>query len=935
MRIIPFASKKTIIRKIILLFGLLIMAIIVNAAFSTYRENKAVNQRISMDLEAKLSIAAYLEENESEKLAMISGLIREQNQKFAHFTEYDKVGSITIMLETIARHHDIDLLFFFDEDGNLLTTNRRAAADIADMSIYNSLISDRRERTGVEKISPAIVAGQLPEYGKSDADFVCFKSVINLLHDTGDIYAYVVLVNLINNNRNLMDQLAKMTEAQVVFYDQGRKAVLTSFPGPQPLYPAKGTISMQGKSYFTLLKKITDYQGQTVGELAVAIDRQPFAERRRQLLLNSLLPFVISGVICIVLFFLLKVRVFDKINQFMITLRSVAEGKGDLTVRLPVPGKKNTGTPLDELESMGMDFNRMMGKLENTYTQLIAAREQAEHSQTDLAKANETMKTLFGTMPFGVIVVGSDKKIRTINKAALSMMGYESEDDIIGKVCHQNLCPTERGKCPFFDLKQRLEKSERFLITREGSLVPILKSALPITLDGESVLLEAFIDITEIKQARELAEAANIGLEKRVEKRTAEILQANEKLKQEMAAHIRVEKEKNQLEGQLQRAGKMEAIGTLAGGVAHDLNNILSGIVSYPDFLLLDLPGDSKYRQPLLTIKKSGEKAAAIVQDLLTLARRGVSVSEPVNLNQIVSEYLNSPEFAQLKQLSPNIEVQTSQGSDLSVVIGSPVHLSKCLMNLVSNAFEAMSDDGTLRLCTENRRVRETIIGKSDIADIVPGDYVILIVADTGTGISSQDLERIFEPFYTKKVMGRSGTGLGMSVVWGTVKDHKGYIDIQTAEGEGTTFMLYFPAGSKEDAPERVPLSIDDLMGAGESILVVDDLKEQREIAASLLERLGYKVITVSSGEEAVEYLTTNTVDLLMLDMIMEPGIDGLETYRRIRTMHPEQKAFIVSGFSESSRIKELQRLSGGEYLKKPYSLETIGTVVKLELEKK
>jgi len=169
----------------------------------------------------------------------------------------------------------------------------------------------------------------------------------------------------------------------------------------------------------------------------------------------------------------------------------------------------------------------------------------------------------------------------------------------------------------------------------------------------------------------------------------------------------------------------------------------------------------------------------------------------------------------------------------------------------------------------------------------------------------------------------------------GTVKDHKGYIDIQTVEGEGTTFILYFPASSIVGAPERAPLSIDDLMGAGELILVVDDLEDQREIASSLLERLGYKVITASSGEEAVEYLKTNTVDLLMLDMIMEPGIDGLETYKRILKMHPEQKAIVVSGFSESKRIKELQRLGGGEYLKKPYSLETIGTVVRVELKKK
>ena len=285
-----------------------------------------------------------------------------------------------------------------------------------------------------------------------------------------------------------------------------------------------------------------------------------------------------------------------------------------------------------------------------------------------------------------------------------------------------------------------------------------------------------------------------------------------------------------------------------------------------------------------------------------------------------------------MKQLSPNVQVQTYLEPSLSDVVGSPVHLSKCLMNLVSNALEAIPDDGTIIICTENRQVQKTIIGKSDIADIVPGDYVILIVADTGTGISSQDLERIFEPFYTKKVMGRSGTGLGMSVVWGTVKDHKGYIDIQTAEGEGTTFMLYFPAGSKEDVTERALLSIDELLGSGETILVVDDMEDQREIAASLLERLGYKVMTVSSGEEAVEYLTTNTVDLLILDMIMDPGIDGCETYKQILQINSNQKAIIASGYAETDRVKEAQKLGAGPYIKKPYTLEHIGSAIKNEI---
>jgi len=247
------------------------------------------------------------------------------------------------------------------------------------------------------------------------------------------------------------------------------------------------------------------------------------------------------------------------------------------------------------------------------------------------------------------------------------------------------------------------------------------------------------------------------------------------------------EEEKKRLEAQLQQAQKMEAIGTLAGGVAHDLNNILSGLVGYPELLLMDIPEDSPFRKPILTIQKSGEKAATIVQDLLTLARRGVAVTEVVSLNHIISEYLKSPEYEKLKSFHPSVQVETNIEKDLLNILGSPVHLSKTVMNLISNAAEAMPEGGKIFISTENRYIDSPIRGYDHVKE---GDYVTLSVSDTGVGISSEDMERIFEPFYTKKVMGRSGTGLGMAVVWGTVKDHKGYIDLRSAEGKGTTFTL-------------------------------------------------------------------------------------------------------------------------------------------------
>jgi len=384
------------------------------------------------------------------------------------------------------------------------------------------------------------------------------------------------------------------------------------------------------------------------------------------------------------------------------------------------------------------------------------------------------------------------------------------------------------------------------------------------------------------------------------------------------------------LEAQLQRAHKMEILGTLAGGVAHDLNNVLAGIVSYPDLLLMQLPEDSPLRKQVLTIKGSGEKAAAIVQDLLTLARRGVAVTEVVNLNDMISGYLETPEHGKIVSFHSNVQFEVDLEEDL-------LNIKELTGSSIQNGHEpdiqccrSHARWGNVILSTRNQYMDKPVRGYDDIYE---GEYVTLTVSDKGMGISEKDMERIFEPFYTKKVMARSGTGMGMTVVWGTVKDRNGYIDIQSIVGEGTTITLYFPVTRKELIKDDGPLPVEVYMGRGETILIVDDVKEQREISSGMLNRLGYTVASVSSGEEAVEYLKKNSADLLLLDMIMDPGIDGLETYKRILEMHPGQKALIVSGFSETERVKEAQRLGAGAYIKKPFVLERIGTAVRHELD--
>lgn len=417
-----------------------------------------------------------------------------------------------------------------------------------------------------------------------------------------------------------------------------------------------------------------------------------------------------------------------------------------------------------------------------------------------------------------------------------------------------------------------------------------------------------------------------------LERQNEELLKSNLLLRSEIAKRVQAEEDRRKYENRLRDAEKMEAIGALAGGVAHDLNNILGCIVGYPDLLLEELPAQSPLRGTIEIIKKSGIKAAAIIYDMLTLARRRIELSDVITLNSVVSEYCTSPEFETLKQFHPLVEVEISTDPELMNIRGSLFHLSRVIMNLVSNAAEAIPDGGRIVISTKNRTIGNL---KGRWEEIKEGSYVILSVEDTGTGIPGKDLEKIFEPFYSKKKLGRSGTGLGMAVVWGSVKDHNGYIDVSSVEGKGTKFTLYFPSTEEQMAPVQSPYLRADLRGRGESIVIVDDVQEQREIISRILRDLGYSVQAFSSGEEAVEYFRRASADLLILDMLMEPGIDGLETYRRIAELHPGQRAIITTGFAETARLSEALKSGVGRYLKKPFLVDEISLAVRAELEKR
>ena len=386
--------------------------------------------------------------------------------------------------------------------------------------------------------------------------------------------------------------------------------------------------------------------------------------------------------------------------------------------------------------------------------------------------------------------------------------------------------------------------------------------------------------------------------------------------------------EEAELQARLARSERMESLGVLAGGVAHDLNNILGPLVGYPELLEEDLPADSPCLEMIREMGTSAHRAAAVIQDLLALTRRGNYRKEPLSLNDLVHTYLQSPECRRTMGLHPAIHLDTELDPFPLPILGSAPHLQQVLMNLVNNAFEAIEGEGAVTIQTRCRHLDLPVGGYDEIEE---GDYVILTVSDTGAGIPPESVQRIFEPFYTKKMMGRSGTGLGLSVVYGVVKDLSGYIDVQSDVGRGTTFALYFPV-TRQSSDTPLP-SVPSFRG-GERILVVDDVREQRNLATRLLSSLGYEVSSVPSGESCIDFLRQKSVDLLVLDMIMKGGMDGLETLKRVRDIRPTQRCIIASGFAETDRVKSAMALGAGEYVLKPYTLDKIGQAVRTELDR-
>jgi len=369
-----------------------------------------------------------------------------------------------------------------------------------------------------------------------------------------------------------------------------------------------------------------------------------------------------------------------------------------------------------------------------------------------------------------------------------------------------------------------------------------------------------------------------------------------------------------QLEDQLQQAQKMESVGMLAGGIAHDFNNLLTIINGYSQMLLGGLPEKDENRSSVEQIMKAGERAAELTRQLLTFSRRQVVRPRVLDLNTIVA----STAVMLRRLIGEHIELRIVEGSSLAKVHADASQLEQVILNLAVNSRDAMSNGGTLILETQNVDFEEPYAGPHNT--LQPGRYAMLAVTDTGAGMDAETRSHLFEPFFTTKAQGY-GTGLGLSTVYGIVKQSGGEIVVYSEPGQGTCVKIYFPSvteGAVEDPAEG---AAEKIRAGTETILLVEDEEAVRRLVRRTLEKQGYRVLVAASGGEAVRLAGRHggPIHLLITDVVM-PQMSGRETAERLKTMRPGMHVLYVSGYTETTIARGGKLESGEIFLQKPFT---------------
>lgn len=372
----------------------------------------------------------------------------------------------------------------------------------------------------------------------------------------------------------------------------------------------------------------------------------------------------------------------------------------------------------------------------------------------------------------------------------------------------------------------------------------------------------------------------------------------------------------------------MEAVGLLAGGVAHDFNNLLTAILGYAELSLAAVDSGAPVAKNLVGIQTAAGRAASLTRQLLAFSRRQSLQLKTVDLNDVVRDIRDMLQ----RLIGEDVEIVTSPGTGVPLISGDTGQIEQIIVNLAVNARDAMPDGGTISISTG----KSFFDGDScrDIPHARPGTFVCLSVSDTGTGMTEEVRARIFEPFFTTKGP-HAGTGLGLSVIYGNVQQHDGWIDVETAPGRGTTFRVFFPEAEEPQEAEDIPPEVDALTEClGERILYVEDEELIRDLATRVLRSKGYEVVDVGTAEEALKRLESGGAcfDLVFSDVVL-PGMSGIQLAEAVRERNPESKILLCSGYADSRVQWPTICERGLPFLDKPYSVADLLTSVRRAMQ--